>query len=187
MTGTSNRIAGAIAKAVLKTLATLAVTAALSLLLWRLDPRIGMLVLVVGPVLSMIQSYKHEWPLHWATILLPAFAALASFIVQLVSFPVGQAASFLAPAILFGLLLGSLQGRGHRIHLRGTRSRPSAPGSPSSFGRSVSSPPRPRRSSTSGRSSAYRWPAALSRRPWSSACRSSFSAATARAGVNSSV
>jgi hypothetical protein len=121
MTGTSNRIAGTIAKAVLKTLATLAVTAALSLLLWRLDPRAGMLVLVVGPVLSMIQSYKHEWPLHWATILLPAFAAVASFIVQLATFPVGQAVSFLAPAILFGLLLGSLQGRGHRIHLRGTR------------------------------------------------------------------
>ena len=121
MTGKSNKIAGTIAKALLKTLATLAVTVALSLLLWRLDPRIGMLALVVGPVLSMIQSYKHEWPLHWATILLPAFAAVASFIVQLATFPVGQAVSFFAPAILFGLLLGSLQGRGHRIHLRGTR------------------------------------------------------------------
>lgn len=121
MTGKSNKLAGTIAKALLKTLATLAVTVALSLLLWRLDPRIGMLVLVVGPVLSMIQSYKHEWPLHWATILLPAFAAVASFVVQLATFPVGQAVSFLAPAILFGLLLGSLQGRGHRIHLRGTR------------------------------------------------------------------
>ncbi len=121
MMGKSNKIVGTIAKAVLKTLAYLTVTAALSMLLWRLDPRIGMFVLTVGPVLSMIQSYKHEWPLHWATILLPAFAAAASFLVQLASFPVGQAVSFIAPAILFGLVFGSLQGRGHRIYLRGTR------------------------------------------------------------------
>jgi hypothetical protein len=117
----SLRVAGTISKALYKTFLNLVFTLGLAVLFWQVDPRIGMMMLVVGPVLSMIRSYRQEFPLHWATILLPAFATLIGFIIQLVSMSRGQALTLLAPGVLLGLLIGGLQGRGHRVILRGAR------------------------------------------------------------------
>ena len=104
-----------VARSLFKSLLLACVVLFMSMVLMTFSPTLATLALLAYSCTMIVKSSRQPLPLHWFTVLLPGFMALASFGVQILLFSGIQDSA--QPVLSFGvgLLPGLLLGRAHKI------------------------------------------------------------------------
>ncbi len=109
---------GGLARSLLKSLLQSALIIGATLLLSRVDPKLGLSFGVVASAFLMLRTYHREWRLSWLTCLLPPLGSAACLLCQAMFLSEFGRPELLAVAPLPALFVGWLSGRGHAVFER---------------------------------------------------------------------
>lgn len=107
-----------VTSALLKNAIPAVALAAAGIVLWRWNPRLSSVVLLVGSFLLFLKTYRKPWRLRWFTCLLPAVAALGGYLIQVFWFDVHKPLGPMGLGVIAGAVVGYLRGRGHRLEVK---------------------------------------------------------------------